>query len=96
MNRSTTACHVHPAVFFLIGLLCLCIAMQILGAPISLWDIHQSVDLEESSPLEELALPSTTPELSVSRYRKFYSPSPPFEYDILLAQSLFRPPLSHA
>jgi hypothetical protein len=70
--------------------------MQILGAPISLWDIHQSVDLEESSPLEELALPSTTPELSVSRYRKFYSPSPPLEYDILLAQSLFRPPLSHA
>jgi hypothetical protein len=96
MNRSTTACHFHPAVFFLIGLLCLCIAMQILGAPISLWDIDQSVDLEESSPLEELALPSTTPELSLSRYRKFYSPSPPLEYYILLTQSFFHPPLSHA
>jgi hypothetical protein len=96
MNRSTTACHFHPAVFFLIGLLCLCIAMQILGAPISLWDIHQSVDLAESSPLEELSLPSAAPELSVSRYRKFYAPSPPLEYDILLAQSFFHPPLSHA
>jgi hypothetical protein len=96
MNRSTTACHVHPAVFFLIGLLCLCVAMQILGAPISLWDIHQSVDLLESSPLEELSLPSAAPELSVSRYRKFYSPSPPLEYAILLAQSFFHPPLSHA
>jgi hypothetical protein len=96
MNRSTTACHFHSAVFFLIGLLCLCIAMQILGAPISLWDIHQSVDLAESSPLEELSLPSTAPELSVARYRKFYAPSPPLEYDILLAQSFFHPPLSHA
>ena len=96
MNRSTTACHVHPAVFFLIGLLCLCVAMQILGAPISLWDIHQSVDLLESSPLEELSLPSAAPELSVSRYRKFYSPSPPLEYAILFAQSFFHPPLSHA
>jgi hypothetical protein len=70
--------------------------MQILGAPISLWDIHQSVDLLESSPLEELSLPSAAPELSVSRYRKFYSPSPPLEYAILLAQSFFHPPLSHA
>ena len=70
--------------------------MQILGAPISLWDIHQSVDLLESSPLEELSLPSAAPELSVSRYRKFYSPSPPVEYAVLLAQSFFHPPLSHA
>jgi hypothetical protein len=96
MNRSTTASHYHPSVFFLIGLLCVCVAMQILGAPISLWDIHQSVDLVESSPLEELSLPSAAPELSVSRYRKFYSPSPPLEYDILLAQSFFHPPISHA
>jgi hypothetical protein len=70
--------------------------MQILGAPISLWDIHQSVDLLESSPLEELSLPSAARELSVSRYRKFYSPSPPLEYAVLLAQSFFHPPLSHA
>ena len=70
--------------------------MQILGAPISLWDIHQSVDLLESSPLEELSLPSAAPELSVSRYRKFYSPSPPLEYAVLLAQFFFHPPLSHA
>jgi hypothetical protein len=96
MNRSTTASHFHSAVFFLIGLLCLCVAMQILGAPISLWNIHQSVDLEESSPLEELSLPSAALELSVSQYRKFYSPSPPLEHGILLAQSFFHPPLSHA
>lgn len=96
MKTSTTVSHVHPAVFFVIGLLCLCVAMEILGAPISLWNIYQSVDLLESSPLEELSLPSTVPELSVSQYRKFYSPSPPLEHDILLARSLFHPPISHA
>jgi hypothetical protein len=62
MNTSTTASHVHPAVFFVIGLLCLCVAMEILGAPISRWNIYQSVDLLESSPLEELSLPSTVPD----------------------------------
>jgi hypothetical protein len=70
--------------------------MEILGAPNSLWNIYQSVDLVESPPLEEFSLPSAVPELSVSQYGKFYSPSPPLKYDILLAQSLFHPPLSHA
>jgi len=96
MNASTTASHVHPAVFFIIGLLCLCVAMEILGAPISLLNIYQSVDLLESFPLEELSVPSTVPELSVSQYGKLYSPSPPLEHDILLAQSFFHPPLSRA
>jgi hypothetical protein len=96
MNRSTTASHVHPAVFFVIGLLCLCVTMQILGVPVSFWDMNETEDLVESSLLEGFSLPSTAPELSVSRYRKFYSPSPPLKYDILLAQSLFHPPLSHA
>ncbi len=96
MHRSTNARHFHPAVYFIIGLLCLCVAMEILGTPISLWNIYQSVDLVESPPLEELALPSAVPELSVSQYRTLYAPSPPLEHDILLAQSFFHPPLSHA
>ena len=96
MNRLTSASHVHPAVYCIIGLLCLCVAMEILGAPISLWNIYQSLDLVESSPLEEVSLPSAVPELSVSQYRKLYSPSPPLEHDILLARSLFDPPISDA
>lgn len=96
MNRSTIARQVHPAVFVLIGLLCFCVTMQILGAPVSFWDMDETEDLVESSLQEGVSLPSTAQELSVSRYRKFYSPSPPLKYDILLAQSLFHPPLSHA
>jgi hypothetical protein len=96
MNRSTIARHVHPAVFFVIGLLCFCVTMQILGVPGSFWDVNEPEDLVESSLLEEFSLPSAVPELLVSQYRKLYSPSPPLEYDLLLAQSLFHPPLSHA
>jgi hypothetical protein len=96
MNRSTTARHCHPAALVLIGLVCFCVTMQILGSPISFWDMNEIEDLVESSLQEGISLPSTVPELSVSQYRKFYSPSPPLKYDILLAQSLFHPPLSHA
>ena len=44
-----------------IGLLCLCVTMRDLGAPISLWNMIRLVDLVESSPLEELTLPSAVP-----------------------------------
>ena len=96
MNRSTIASHVHPAVFVLIGLLCFCVTMQILGAPVSFWDMNETENLVESSLQEECALPSLGIAISVSIHRSLYSPSPPLEYDILLAQSLFHPPLSHA
>jgi len=98
MNRSTIARHVHPAVFVLIGLLCFGVTMQILGAPVSFWDMdmNETEDLVESSLEEECALPSLGIATSVSRYRKFYSLSPPLDQGILLAQSLFHPPLSHA
>jgi hypothetical protein len=96
MNRSTIARHVHPSVFVLIGLLCLCVTMQILGVPVSFGEMNEAEDLVESSLLEGFSLPSAVPELSVSQYRKFNSPSPPLEHDILLARSLFHPPISHA
>jgi hypothetical protein len=96
MNRSTIARHLHPSVFVLIGLLCFCVTMQILGVPISFWDMNESEDLVESSLLEGFSLPSLGIAISVSLHRSLYSPSPPLEHDILLAQSLFHPPLSHA
>jgi hypothetical protein len=96
MNRSTTASHVHPAVFFVIGLLCLCVTMQILGVPVSFWDMNEAKDLVESSLLEGFSLPSLGIAVSVSLYGSLNSPSPPLEHDILLARSLFHPPISHA
>jgi len=98
MNRSTIARHVHPAVLVLIGLLCFCVTMQILGAPVSFWDMdmNETEDLVESSLEEECALPSLGIATSVSPHRSLYSPFPPLDQGILLAHSLFHPPLSHA
>jgi hypothetical protein len=96
MNRSTIARHFHRSVFVLIGLLCFCVTMQILGVPISFWDMDETGDLVESSLLEGFSLPSVGTAISVSLHRSLSSPSPPLEYDIMLAQSFFHPPLSHA
>ena len=96
MNRSTIAGHFHPSLFVLIGLLCLCVTMQILGVPFSFWDMNETGDLVESSLLEGFALPSRETPFWVFLHRSFYSPSPPLEHDILLARSLFHPPNSHA
>lgn len=98
MNRSTIARHVHPAVFVLVGLLCFCVTMQILGAPVSFWDMdmNETEDLVESSLQDECALPSLGIATSVSPHRSLYSPSPPLDQGILLAQFLFHPPISHA
>ena len=96
MNRSTTTSHFHPAVFVLIGLLCFCLGMQILGAPVSFWDVSETEDLVESSLLEGFSLPALGIAISVSLHTSLYSPSLPLKHDILLAQSLFHPPMSHA
>ncbi len=98
MNRSTIARHVHPAVFVLIGLLCFCVTMQILGAQVSFWDMdmNETEDLVESSLQEGFSLLSLGMAISVSSHRSLYSPSPPLDQGILLARTLFHPPISHA
>ena len=96
MNRSTTASRFHPSVFFLIVLLCFCVIMSMLGTTITLWNYEEPTDSFTASVLEGFSLPSIGMVVSVSLHRLFYSPSPPLEHDVLLAQSLFHPPVSHA
>ena len=96
MNRSTTASHFHPSVFFLIGLLCLCVTMFMLGTTITLWNCQEPADSFTASVLEGFSLPSVDMAFPVSLHSSFYSPSPPLTHEILLARSLFHPPVSHA
>jgi hypothetical protein len=42
-----------------LGLLCLCVFMQVLGAPTSLWSIVLEEDLVEGSMLEDVSIPTT-------------------------------------
>ena len=57
-RRSTTGrCHV----LLLIGLLCIGIVLQILGAPLAFWDLDGSSDLIASAQLESFSLTSRAP-----------------------------------
>ncbi len=49
-----------------IGFLSLCVFMQVLGVPTSLWSMELAEDLVESSMLEALSLPSESTRFSVS------------------------------
>lgn len=96
MNRSTIASHFHTSFFLMIGLLCFCVIMYMLGTTITLWNVEDPTDFFTASVLEGFSLPSIGMVSSVSLQRILYSPSPPLEHEILLAQSLFHPPISHA
>jgi hypothetical protein len=88
--------HCHPSVIALIGLLCFCVAMQMLGAPASFWDMDEPGDLVESSLLEGFSLPAEDLAVPVPQHGSLSTPSPLLEHEILLVHSLFHPPLSHA
>jgi hypothetical protein len=82
--------------FVLIGLLCFCVTMQTLGTPVSFWEMNEAEDLVESSLLEGFSLPSLGVAVSVSLNGSLSSASLALEHNILLAQSLFHPPISYA
>jgi hypothetical protein len=95
MERLTTASGYHPPVFLLIGLLCLCITMQILGTTISFWDLQGSTDLVRSSLFEGFSAPSDKWTFSVYSQKYFHFTPAPVTNEILLVTSLFHPPISH-
>ena len=53
------------SVLLLIGLLCVGVLLQILGAPLTFWDLDGSCDLLELSLLLSVAIISATPVLSL-------------------------------
>lgn len=70
--------------------------MQVLGVPVSLWNLEVPDDLLESSLLEGFSILSHSwsslpfPPSDIVPLRKFSAPK------TLLAHSLFHPPLSHS
>jgi hypothetical protein len=95
MNGSTTIGHFHLSLFLLIGLLCCCITMVMLGTTTTLWNDQDPTDPFMGSVLEGFSLPSLGTVFSVSLPRASCSPSPPVDHGILLARSLFHPPYSY-
>lgn len=78
---------------FLILFLCLCVALQMLGVPVTLLDLEGSADLSAATALEGLSLPPNPLALLVHNGSSML-PEMPLTVDTpLLPNSLFHPPL---
>lgn len=88
MSRSGS--HIAGSSFLV--LLCLCVFMQVLGAPTSLWNLELEEDVLESSILEALSIP--TGRVPQGRDRSWFCRSDmcQFPADVLSDGGLFRPP----
>lgn len=94
MPRSPTCIDSLAAAAFAV-LLIVCLATQVLGVPVSLWDPEGADDLLESSLLEGFSVQShffaglPFPSSTLMPLWKFSAPQ------VLLAHSWFHPPPSH-
>ena len=75
----------------LIVLLCLCVGMQMLGAPVAMWD-----PWEESDTLEnpDFSILPSIPRLNLSNLLMTLDITPENLYKVLLLHSVFHPPKS--
>ncbi len=80
-------------ILFLIGLLCVGITLQILGASLSFWDLDGSSDPIESSLLEGFSIVSMQPVLwTIGQFLIRLNTGGPI-YQFLAEDLFFRPPI---
>jgi len=88
-RRSTTG---RGHVLLLIGLLCIGIVLQILGAPLAFWDLDGSSDLVASAQLESCSLTSRAPVVApLFQSVCFFDTADP-AYQFSAPQVFFHPP----
>jgi len=91
--------NIRSSFLLLIGLLCIGILLQILGVPLTFWDLDGSSDLVESSLLEGFAIVSNEPVLSPSLQSLYLSNTHSLAYLLSPQYLFFHPPppicLSH-
>ena len=79
--------------FFLITVLCIGVAVQMLGVPLSLWELDGSSDIAGSSILEGFAVISNEPVLFPSSQSQFAFSRIDHHYIHLGQHLFFHPPL---
>jgi hypothetical protein len=72
--------------------LCMCIAMQVLGAPIMLWDPQSEVDRFGGAVSEGFSIPAAVFIISHQQPYRLQDESPHLVQSTAFAESLFRPP----
>ena len=96
MDEASAARYFHLSLSLLAILLCCCIVLQVLGTPISLWNVLGSEDLVQASLLEGFSTPSHQPTFSVSSGKYFHPTPAPVTHETLLVTPIFHPPPVHA
>jgi len=96
MDEARAAPYFHLSLPLLTFLLCCCIVLQVLGTPISVWNVLGSEDLVQASLLEGFSTPSHQPTFSASSGQQYHSTPAPVTHEILLATPIFHPPPLHA
>lgn len=84
--------NIRSSSLLLIGLLCVGILLQILGAPLTFWDLDGSCDLVESSLLEGFAIVSDEPVLSPLLRSSSLSSTDPLTCPFAPQYLFFHPP----
>lgn len=77
----------------MVGLLCLCIVVQMLGVPVTLLSPVGTVETLSASASEGFSVPSSIPQLTPAIEMVLVTDSPPSVHIPVLASTLFHPPL---
>jgi len=96
MNRPRATGYLHISLFFLMILLSCTIVLEILGTPGSFLDVVDIEDEVRSSLFEGYSIPSYQWTIAVPSRKYPHSMAASDIRELLLADSFFHPPLSHA
>ena len=84
---------IHITLLFLTAVLCLSVVLQILGDPLTFWDLTDSDDTFTTSVMTGLTVISAAMAMAPLVEQLVSLVLPPSNYHYLGQQSLFRPPL---
>lgn len=73
--------------------LCVCVIVQMLGVPVTLFNLANAPDTLTASVLEGYAVPPTLPELALSPESVLVTELHPPVYARIFASALFHPPV---
>lgn len=83
---------VTPCTALVVTLLCLSVFMQMLGAPVTLWDVDNNIDVDYLSFLEGFAIPADSPLIGQAVFLSRDGVGTSRLHSLLRDHSLFRPP----
>jgi hypothetical protein len=94
LHHSTEWRHHPRAIIGLVALLCVCVLVQMLGAPVTLLSLLKTSDMLTESSCEDPSVLPAVPELRPTNALHLCVDGPPSPHLPVLATSVFHPPLT--